>query len=283
MHPSLERDCSIGASVRVRLWAHRDTTPVRGGRVAHPGVEVAWLEAGEAEYRTGSRSFVVKAGDAVVIPAGVDHATSIAPGTRAVALWVAPELVAEMADAVRRGGERLEPGPARCPASMPSLSAALREELRNDAPGRLLAVESIAEAILVTILRGAPSRHVHARARDPRVLAALDRMHTSYAEPLGVDDLARAAAMSRFHFSRLFREQVGDAPYQYLVGVRLDRAAELLRGGRHGATEAALAVGFTDPSRFARAFKARFGVLPSSLARARTPSLSHASRRGGRA
>jgi AraC family transcriptional regulator len=155
----------------------------------------------------------------------------------------------------------------RCPAGVPPLVAALREELRAEAPGQLFALESIADAILVAILRGAPSRRVHSRARDPRVLAALDRMHSCYAEPLGVDDLARAAAMSRFHFSRLFREQVGDAPYQYLVGLRLDRAAELLRGGRHGATEAAMAVGFGDPSRFARAFKARFGVLPSALAR----------------
>jgi AraC-like DNA-binding protein len=269
VYEQLERDCPIGANVRVRLWAHRDGTPIRGARVAHPGVEVAWLEAGEAEYVIGSRSFIVHAGEAAVVPAGVEHATTFTPGTRATALWVSSELVAEMSDAVCRGGERLEAGLARCPASLPALVSALREELRVEAPGHLIAAESIAEAILVSILRAAPARHVHARARDPRVLAALDRMHSSYAEPLGVDDLARAAAMSRFHFSRLFREQVGEAPYRYLVGTRLDRAAELLRHGRHGATEAALAVGFTDPSRFARAFKARFGVLPSRLARPR--------------
>jgi transcriptional regulator GlxA family with amidase domain len=100
-----------------------------------------------------------------------------------------------------------------------------------------------------------------------RVSLSLDHIHSAYAEPLTVDDLARSAGMSRFHFSRLFHEQVGDAPYRYLLRVRIARAAELLRGGRHSVTEAALAVGFQDLGRFRRLFRREIGCRPSEVAR----------------
>jgi AraC family transcriptional regulator len=93
-------------------------------------------------------------------------------------------------------------------------------------------------------------------------------MHESFAEPLGVDDLAKTAKMSRFHFSRLFRDEVGQAPYQYLLRVRIARATELLRGGHCSVTEAALAAGFTDFSRFASTFKKVTGKRPSDVQRA---------------
>src|SRR5262249_20103010 len=134
-------------------------------------------------------------------------------------------------------------------------------------PGHLFAVESISEAMVVAVMRKASGRRLHAKVSDRRVLAALDLIHSSYAERLGVGALARAAGMSRFHFSRLFREEVGAAPYQYVLAFRLDRAAELLSSGRRGVTEAAIAVGFEDPGRFARMFKERFGSAPSVFAR----------------
>jgi transcriptional regulator GlxA family with amidase domain len=48
-------------------------------------------------------------------------------------------------------------------------------------------------------------------------------------EPLGVDDLARAAGFSRAHFSREFRRAFGESPHAYLLTRRLERAAALLR------------------------------------------------------
>ena len=73
--------------------------------------------------------------------------------------------------------------------------------------------------------------------------------------------------MSRFHFSRLFRDETGQAPYQYLLRVRLAKATELLRGGHHSVTEAALASGFSDLSRFASMFKKHTGKSPSEVRR----------------
>jgi AraC-like DNA-binding protein len=92
-------------------------------------------------------------------------------------------------------------------------------------------------------------------------------MHARYPEALTVDDLARAAGMSRFHFSRRFRDEVEQSPYGSLLQLRLTKAAALLRRRSCSVTEAALSVGFNDVSRFSRMFRRTYGVLPSVHAR----------------
>src|SRR5690349_1413841 len=61
-----------------------------------------------------------------------------------------------------------------------------------------------------------PARHL---------LRAKDLADARYAEPLDVEDLARAAGLSKAHFSREFRRAFGDSPHAYLLTRRLERAA----------------------------------------------------------
>ena len=62
-------------------------------------------------------------------------------------------------------------------------------------------------AMIVFALRGAPLANDAPRApRDPAIAAAVRYIEASYAEPLTVESMARAAHMSRFHFSRRFRD-----------------------------------------------------------------------------
>ncbi|HEY8584344.1 MAG TPA: AraC family transcriptional regulator, partial [Capillimicrobium sp.] len=61
-----------------------------------------------------------------------------------------------------------------------------------------------------------PARHL---------LRAKDLVDARYREPLGVDDMAAAARLSRAHFSREFRKAFGEPPHQYLLTRRLERAA----------------------------------------------------------
>ena len=68
-----------------------------------------------------------------------------------------------------------------------------------------------------------PARHL---------LRAKDLADARYFEPLDVDDLARAAGLSRAHFSREFRRAFGESPHAYLLTRRLERAAALLRDDR---------------------------------------------------
>jgi AraC family transcriptional regulator len=265
--PAIDRFAT--PAVRVRVWSYQG--PVVSGRSAHAGTEVSFIASGGATYRIGGDTFAAKQGDVVVVPAGVEHATTLEGDLQGTALWLDRALVDEIADAMRSPGALSATSVTR--PNVSPLAAALREEAIAGDHGDALAMEALVDAIAVRLVRalrlgdrdrvGGESKR--ACVRDRRIRAAVERIHADYAQALGVDVLARTAGMSRFHFTRLFREEVGVAPYKYLLRVRVARAAELLRGGRRSVTEAAFEVGFQDVARFSRTFRQTTGRSPSEL------------------
>jgi AraC-like DNA-binding protein len=94
------------------------------------------------------------------------------------------------------------------------------------------------------------------------LLRAKDLADGRYFEPLTVSDLARAAGLSPSHFSREFRRAFGEAPHQYLLTRRLERAAALLRNTDRPVTEICFAVGLTSIGSFTTSFRRVYGVAP---------------------
>ena len=86
------------------------------------------------------------------------------------------------------------------------------------------------------------------------LVRAKDLVDARYFEPLRVDDLARAAGLSRDHFSREFRRAFGESPHTYLLTRRLERAAALLRTTDHTVAEVCMAVGLQSVGSFTSSF-----------------------------
>ncbi len=110
---------------------------------------------------------------------------------------------------------------------------------------------------------------------SPGVSRALDLIEDRYAEPITLADAARAAAYSRCHFSKVFKEQLGTCFVSYLGRVRIRRAAELLARTEMPVTSVALEVGFNDLSHFERVFRAALKRSPSKY-RAESKKMPHA-------
>jgi AraC family transcriptional regulator len=102
-----------------------------------------------------------------------------------------------------------------------------------------------------------------------RVAVALRRIEAEPAHRLSLVELAAAAAMSQFHFLRVFEQVVGVTPAQYILRTRLRRAAVELRTSAGGISEIAGACGFNDLSTFNRRFRRVMGVTPSAFRAAR--------------
>jgi len=83
-------------------------------------------------------------------------------------------------------------------------------------------------------------------------------------EPFGVAKLAEALAMSRGHLHRRLTELLGKTPLEIIRGIRLDRAAQLLRSRAGNVSEVAYATGFQSVSHFCRSFRGRFGCTPAT-------------------
>src|SRR5215208_1257699 len=122
-------------------------------------------------------------------------------------------------------------------------------------------------AILVTMAFVPPARHL---------VRAKDLADARYFEPLGVSDLARAAGLSRAHFSREFRRAFGESPHQYLLTRRLERAAALLRTTDRSVAEICFSVGLRSVGSFTTSFGRMFGVSPTEYRAAYPPAAASA-------
>jgi AraC-like DNA-binding protein len=83
-----------------------------------------------------------------------------------------------------------------------------------------------------------------------------------------LQSLAAQAGVSLFHFSRAFKVSFGLPPHKYLLNMRVQQAAALLRGTRHPITDIALRVGFSSAGEFARAFKQAMDCTPREFRQA---------------
>jgi AraC-like DNA-binding protein len=108
-------------------------------------------------------------------------------------------------------------------------------------------------------------------APDRHLLRAKDLADARYFEPLGVDDMARAAGLSRAHFSREFRRAFGETPHAYLLSRRMERAAALLRVTDRSVADICHSVGLQSLGSFTTSFTRTYGLSPAAY-RARFPA-----------
>jgi AraC-like DNA-binding protein len=112
-----------------------------------------------------------------------------------------------------------------------------------------------------------PTRHL---------LKAKDLADARYFERVGVDDMARAAGLSRAHFSREFRRAFGESPHGYLLTRRLERAAALLRTTDRSVADVCFSVGLQSVGSFTTSFTRTFGASPTAYRAASPPAASRA-------
>jgi len=106
-----------------------------------------------------------------------------------------------------------------------------------------------------------------------RLLRALHYIAEHSEEPLTLDDLSSVACMSKFHFLRCFHALIGVTPHQFLLALRLRRAAVKLRTTSAPIAAIAFDTGFGDLSTFNERFRKVFGMNPRSL-RAGKPTVA---------
>jgi AraC family transcriptional regulator len=105
-----------------------------------------------------------------------------------------------------------------------------------------------------------------------RFVRVLDYIEHHLGDAISLEDLARVAGVSRFHFARQFRARTGESPMSYLMRTRVERSKTRLRDSRTRVIDIAAEFGFADQSHFGRTFRRLVGMPPSAYARAEPPS-----------
>ena len=158
------------------------------------------------------------------------------------------------------------------PAS-PRLALPLIEGTTRARSASLIAMEEwairLAETVLAT-LAGGVRGIAEPSARDRRRISdTLRHIEENFEQKLDLAALARVARMSGYHFLRTFRRALGLTPYQFVLSLRMRRAAVRLCTTDTQVAAIAFEAGFGDLSTFNRCFRDVFGMTPSGFRKAR--------------
>lgn len=98
--------------------------------------------------------------------------------------------------------------------------------------------------------------------KDFYIQEAVVYMEQNFQRNLTVEEIADTCRLNRSYFSKLFKESMGCPPQEFLIGVRMTKATELLRAGGASIGDIAALCGYPNQFHFSRAFKKRYGVSP---------------------
>lgn len=106
------------------------------------------------------------------------------------------------------------------------------------------------------------SRHVRERAEEVR-----SYLEQNLTQDLDMNEVARAASLSPFYLTRIFKQRFGVPPYRYLINLRIDYASELLRDSSLSVTQVCHRSGFNSLSHFITTFRLHTGMSPTQYRR----------------
>ena len=150
-----------------------------------------------------------------------------------------------------------------------SLTDQLAAELASLELLAIEAADSLAWLLLVRLAR--QLHHPGTTASNPLSPKALARLREyvvgNLSERILVADLARESGLSEHRFAQAFSDHTGQSPHQFVIGLRLDRAAQLLRGSSLRLVEVAHECGFANQQHLSNAMRRHFGTTPSRYRR----------------
>ena len=150
-----------------------------------------------------------------------------------------------------------------------SLSALMN--LYSRVIGNFSSLEYIISAQITAILQGflcsGTSSDKFSKLNNTSIQNIRAFIDANFDQELSLDELASLAGFSQFHFLRLFKEQTGYTPHDYIQTVRLNHASYLLKNTNQPITEICYLCGYSSPSVFTTAFKNAYGVTPREYRR----------------
>ncbi|HVS52826.1 MAG TPA: AraC family transcriptional regulator [Opitutaceae bacterium] len=262
------------------------TLPPKADAFTMPSVNepfIAWTISGEAEFqeregdgpwlttRIKPDSLFITAGGA---PYDVRWKTLTAEPLQSVIVFLSVPLFDEALTEVfgpNAGHAKLRDVSAVEDPALIALLTPLKAEAARPAASPLF-VRGIGHAIAVHLARNYIVLDEGAKGETSalpgfKLRRITDWMAENMSEDFSLARLAEQAAMSEFHFNRLFKRATGVPPSQYQIRLRLDAARRMLRETSKSVITIANDVGYSNPSHFAQLFKKATGLTPTDYRR----------------
>ena len=256
-----------------RLFHLADNKTSEIGYHYHNFHKIILLLAGKASYAIEGERYELTPGDYVLVGRGSIHRPEVEPGAfyERMILYISPDFLARLrTDAcdLENCFQRAQSDfhyvyHAASDDPIRSLFLQLEHAWREDAFGAGILRQALFMHLLVEVNRATESqRFIQAAAGDSKIVSLLQYLNLHLTESLSIDELAARFYISKYYMMRRFKEETGYTIHNYITEKRLLLAQQHLQRGA-SLTEACYSSGYQDYSTFSRAYKKRFGQVPS--------------------
>jgi AraC-like DNA-binding protein len=233
-------------------------------RRRHTNNLLAYCAEGAGQLATDSGQWPVQAGDLLVLPAGMAHSYAAADDKPWSLYWVHYEGL--LSDEYTRFLDA--PQPLAAIGVQPRLIADFEALFALRGAG-FAEREYVHAACQLKAMLTHAARLIKGRGTRIDLDQIQQLMHLRIDRELNLEDLARAASLSKFHFIRKFKQLTGHAPIQHFIHLKMQHACQLLDTTQEPVKRIANRVGYEDPHYFSRLFKRVIGVSPQQYRRHR--------------
>ena len=166
------------------------------------------------------------------------------------------------------GEVELRPSRKFADPRLSAMVAAVHAEMLAGFPSGRLFLDSVEQAMAITLVNGHAVRHRPVRIYrgglgSARLRKIKELVHAKMEDDLSLDEMAQSVGLSTAHFARMFRKSTGQTPHQFVLRQKLERAKSILRDPDARVLDVAVSCGFKTQQHFAQAFREVLGVSPT--------------------
>lgn len=242
---------------------------------SHDFISLIYVLSGSCTYNINNVFYQVKEGDLIICNSGVSHGKILAEGEEVIEFHIGinnvfvkglpkDHLISETSSPVIDF--------AKYPQQFRECCNDILREQDNYEPGYELMMKSLVIKLLTIILKetyfseGLADHSVFSFESYDKasiVSTVLTFIDENYMNNISLNKISRNMYLSPAYISKIFKEETGDSPINYLIKVRLSKAVELMKEGGRSIKSVAENVGYHDVYHFSKLFKKYYGCAPS--------------------
>ena len=249
----------------------------------HSCFEITYIVSGQAEYFVNGDTYLVSDGDIILFNNIEPHGWEVRKPLTLIVMIFQPELIANgfalldydyLEPFLERGTnfKNVLPASEQVTKDIHQLLLDISDEDEKHTVGYQLMIKANILKILTLLIRHSqnspkPDRLLSRKVLEMKRLSnVFDYINQHYTERLTLSEAAEMAYMSPNYFSQYFKKVTGQTFSDYLSGLRIKKAQELLKNSDKNVIDVAMACGFRNMSNFYRMYKKHTGTTPSAHA-----------------
>lgn len=245
---------------------------------SHDHIELCLAIKGSHEMYVDGKNYLLKEGDLMILNPGTYHRSlaSTDQGPPVVECYIGFSGIhlrgQEPNHMMLPGGKQIYELPLGLKQDIFKICAAMEKESGSCKAGRYFMLKSYVIQIICLLIR---EEHEKAEEHEGYIFKSTNKKYVvkqikkyleeHYQEKISLDTIAQNMYLSTFYISKLFKNETGDTPINYLIQIRMEKAGKIIKEGKaKSIQDVAAMVGYEDAYHFSKLFKKYYGMSPSS-------------------